>query len=107
MTGSCSRGPASPHQVAEGVGEASGLSSESPPRLRVCMAKGLRRKTPIMRRISLEAWVARRGTSVGGSKYASGDDRAEDGEWVSSMMKRLSGSSGSILTGEGSGDGDG
>ena len=86
------------------MGEASGLSSESAARLRECMAKGLRRKTPIMRRISLEACVARRGTSGGESRNASGDDLGDDEEWVSSMMKRASGSSGSSLTGDGWGD---
>lgn len=32
------------------------------------MEKGLRRKTPIILRMALLAWVARRGTSVGGAR---------------------------------------
>lgn len=32
------------------------------------MEKGLRRNTPIILRMALLAWVARRGTSVGGAK---------------------------------------
>ena len=67
-----------------------------------------------MRRISFEAWVARKGTSVGGGdeklSLLSGDDREEDevvgGKAASSTMKRLSGSSGSIFTEVGEDDGE-
>ena len=67
----------------------------------VCMANGFSRKTPIILRISFEACVARKGTCVGGAKawLAPASERPKVGEMgESSMMKRLSGSSGSTLT---------
>ena len=73
----------------------------------LCMANGLSRNTPIIFRISFDAWVARKGTSVGGAKleedgFMPVTERARLGDMEeSSMIKQPSGSSGSSTLTEG------
>lgn len=86
--GSSSRGPtSSPFQAVEDI--------PRPPSW--CIVNGLRRNTPIIFRISFEACVARKGTSVGGVWHLSyvavdGDDSRN------SLIKPSSESFGSIFT---------
>ena len=63
------------------------------------MEKGLRRKTPIILRMALLAWVARRGTSVGGARELLAWAAGVGAENSMTKQSAVTASSGSTFTG--------